>query len=140
MKTLFQLHGRLQEDCIELGRFELCRLLLMNDSQYPWFILVPEVADVREIYHLNKSQRDLLNEESCYLAEQLAKLYRADKMNVAVIGNIVPQLHVHHIVRYRDDKAWPAPVWGKFPAIPYNQEQIEQTRALLAGHLALQPG
>ncbi|MGZ4978519.1 MAG: HIT domain-containing protein [Methylobacter sp.] len=120
----FQLHPRLEQDCIAIGRFELCRLLMMNDSQYPWFILVPERADLQEIYQLSKAERELLAEESSYLAENLAALYKADKMNIAAIGNMVPQLHIHHIVRYQADKAWPAPVWGKFDAVPYSERQI----------------
>ena len=120
----FQLHPQLEKDCIDLGRFDLCRLLLMNDNQYPWFILVPEIADIQEIYQLSKPQRSRLQEESCYLAEQLARLFDADKMNIAAIGNLVPQLHVHHVVRYRTDKAWPAPIWGKFSAAPYSNEQL----------------
>jgi diadenosine tetraphosphate (Ap4A) HIT family hydrolase len=124
---LFQLHPRLKQDCIAIGRFELCQLLMMNDSLYPWFILVPERADVQEIYQLSKTERQLLAEESSYLAEKLAALYQADKMNIAAIGNIVPQLHIHHIVRYQIDKAWPAPVWGKFTAVPYTEKQIADT-------------
>ncbi|MCX7102702.1 MAG: HIT domain-containing protein [Methylobacter sp.] len=120
----FQLHPRLAEDCISIGQFELCRLLMMNDSQYPWFILVPKRPELQEIYQLNKAERALLTEESSYLAESLAKLYKADKMNIAAIGNLVPQLHIHHVVRYQIDKAWPAPVWGKFAAVPYNEQQI----------------
>lgn len=122
----FQLHPQLQKDCILLGRLELCQLLLMNDSQYPWFILVPEIGDIREIYQLTPTDRSLLQEESCQLAERLARLFKADKMNVAAIGNLVPQLHIHHIVRYRLDKAWPAPVWGKFDSIPYTEHHLEE--------------
>jgi diadenosine tetraphosphate (Ap4A) HIT family hydrolase len=120
----FQLHPRLQQDCISIGRFELCRLLMMNDNQYPWFILVPEIADITELYQLDKIQRAVFMEESCYLAEQLAALFQADKMNIANIGNMVAQLHIHHIVRYQTDIAWPAPVWGKFTSVPYTNEQI----------------
>jgi len=120
----FELHPRLQQDCIEVGRFDLCRLLMMNDSQFPWFILVPEKPGLEEIYQLDKADRALLIEESCALASTLAALYRADKMNIAAIGNLVPQLHIHHIVRYRTDKAWPAPIWGKFDSIPYHEEEI----------------
>jgi diadenosine tetraphosphate (Ap4A) HIT family hydrolase len=98
----------------------------MNDSQFPWFILVPEIGDIREIYQLAPTDRSLLQEESCQLAERLAGLFKADKMNVAAIGNLVPQLHIHHIVRYRLDKAWPAPVWGKFDAVPYTEHQLEE--------------
>ena len=122
--SLFQLHERLQQDCIAIGRFNLCQLLMMNDSQYPWFILVPERANIKEIYQLNSLDRQLLSEESCSLAEKLAELFKADKINIAAIGNLVPQLHVHHIVRYETDKAWPAPVWGKFDAQPYTEHQI----------------
>jgi diadenosine tetraphosphate (Ap4A) HIT family hydrolase len=97
---------------------------MMNDSQYPWFILVPERANLKEIYQLNKVERALLIEESSYLAENLADLYKADKMNIAAIGNLIPQLHIHHVVRFQSDKAWPAPVWGKFAAVAYTEQQI----------------
>ena len=123
----FELHPRLAQDCFSLGRFELCRLLLMNDIQYPWFVLVPEKPAIAELYQLSEDERRLFIDESCYLAENLAALYNADKMNVAAIGNIVTQLHVHHVVRFRNDKAWPQPVWGKFDAVPYTQEQLQGT-------------
>jgi diadenosine tetraphosphate (Ap4A) HIT family hydrolase len=129
----FQLHPRLQQDCICIGRFDLCQLLMMNDSQYPWFILVPEIANVTELYQLDKVQRILLMEESCYLAENLAELFNADKMNVANIGNMVSQLHIHHVVRYQTDIAWPAPVWGKFAPVSYTDAQITELKARLAG-------
>lgn len=122
----FQLHPQLAKDCIDIGRFDLCRLLMMNDSQYPWFILVPEIENIREIYQLSKPQRGQLQEESCYLSEQLTRMFSADKMNIAAIGNLVSQLHVHHVVRYRTDKAWPAPIWGKFSVIPYPDEQRDE--------------
>ncbi|MFI3156399.1 MAG: HIT domain-containing protein [Methylococcaceae bacterium] len=134
---IFHLHPRLEQDCIAVGRFELCRLLMMNDSQYPWFILVPERTDLQEIYQLSKEERELLTEESSYLAENLAALYRADKMNIAAIGNKVPQLHIHHIVRYRTDKAWPAPVWGKFDAVPYTERQIADNLVRIKDQLGI---
>ncbi|MGR8981360.1 MAG: HIT domain-containing protein [Gammaproteobacteria bacterium] len=137
MTDPFQLHPRLKQDGIEIGRLELCRLLMMNDSLYPWFILVPERADVTEIYQLNKSDRLLLAEESSFVAENLAQLYRADKMNIAAIGNMVPQLHIHHIVRYKTDKAWPAPVWGKFESVPYTPQQIGGHTARVKAQLNL---
>jgi diadenosine tetraphosphate (Ap4A) HIT family hydrolase len=133
----FQLHPRLEQDCIAIGRFELCRLLMMNDSQYPWFILVPERTDLREIYQLSKADRQLLTEESSYLAENLALIFKADKMNIAAIGNMVPQLHIHHIVRYQTDKAWPAPIWGKFDAVPYTEQQIAEILAQTKEQLRL---
>jgi len=133
----FTLHPRLKQDCIAIGRFELCRLLMMNDSQYPWFILVPERANLQEIYQLSKADRELLTEESSYLAENLAELYKADKMNIAAIGNMVPQLHIHHVVRYRVDKAWPAPVWGKFAAEPYTDRQIADNLTRIKAQLGM---
>lgn len=133
----FLLHKQLQNDCITLGKLDLCRVLLMNDNQFPWFILVPEVTDIMEIYQLNRAQRGLLMEESCMLAVKLQAIYSADKINIAAIGNIVPQLHVHHVVRFRDDKAWPAPVWGKLPAIAYAPQDLEFTVSQITGALNL---
>ncbi len=127
----FQLHPRLQQDSIELGRFKLSRLLLINDSQYPWFVLVPERTAISEVYQLSAQEQIVLQQESSFLAENLAKIYQADKMNIAAIGNRVPQLHIHHIVRYKNDIAWPAPVWGKFDVLPYTEQAIEKTKALL---------
>ncbi len=127
----FQLHPRLEQDCIEIGRFKLSRLLLMNDSQYPWCILVPERTGITEVYQLQELDRQLLQQESCFLSKKLAEIYNADKMNIATIGNIVPQLHIHHIVRYRSDKTWPAPVWGKFNALPYTTKQINENLSIL---------
>ena len=137
MTTLFQLDPRLTQDCIVIGRFDLCQLLMMNDSQYPWFILVPEKADIKEIYQLSQSERNTLIEESSTLAENLAILYNADKMNVAAIGNLVPQLHIHHVVRYQTDIAWPAPIWGRFAAIPYSEQQIIDNIALVKKQLKI---
>ena len=133
----FQLHERLQQDCIAIGRFSLCQLLMMNDQQFPWFILVPERAYIKEIYQLNAADRQLFSEESCYLAENMAELFNADKMNVAAIGNMVPQLHIHHIVRYQTDKAWPAPVWGKFTAQAYTEQQIIELIAKVKAQLKI---
>jgi len=118
---MFEIHPQLRRDCFDVGRFDLCRLLLMNDSRYPWLILVPERAGMSEIYQLPEAEQIQLMRESCRLAQSMATVFRADKMNVAAIGNLVPQLHIHHIVRHRDDPAWPAPVWGRFEARPYDE-------------------
>jgi len=119
----FQLHPRLEQDCFTVGQFALSQLLMMNDCQYPWFILVPRRADITEIYRLAEADRQMLLAESCLLAEKLEEIYRPDKLNVATIGNLVPQLHMHHVARYRSDKAWPAPIWGKLPAQPYDRQK-----------------
>lgn len=107
----------------------------MNDRQFPWFILVPELPGLSEIHHLSRDGRLQLMVESCYLAENLAAMYKADKMNVASLGNMVPQLHIHHIVRYRSDNAWPGPVWGAMDAIPYSIQEIRENIKLLQTHL-----
>ena len=125
----FQLHPRLQQDSIEIGQFTLSQLRLINDSQYPWFILVPERKDVSEIYQLSEKDQQQLQQESSLLTKTLVEIYQADKMNIAAIGNIVPQLHIHHIVRYKNDIAWPAPVWGKFDSIPYTGKQLEKIKS-----------
>jgi diadenosine tetraphosphate (Ap4A) HIT family hydrolase len=126
---MFNLHPQLQQDCIELGRFELCRLLLLNDSRYPWCVLVPQRDGIREIHELEADDQRLLLEESVRLGRFLEQEFRAHKLNVAALGNMVPQLHVHHIVRYSHDRAWPRPVWGLGEAIPYSPGGLEEMRA-----------
>jgi len=120
----FSLHPRLAADCIVIGDFALSTVLLMNDSRYPWCILVPRRADAREIYQLNPIDRQQLLDESCLLAETMTRLYQPDKLNIAAIGNLVPQLHVHHVARFQTDAAWPAPVWGKLPALAYGNDEL----------------
>lgn len=121
---MFELHSQLQADCIPVGDFPLCRLLLLNDRQYPWLVLVPRRAELREVFELAEADRAQFHRESDLLAQVLSETFKADKMNVAALGNMVPQLHVHHIVRYRQDPAWPAPVWGKLPAVPYAENEL----------------
>ncbi len=118
------LHQQLLEDCLVLGSFPLCRLLLMKDANYPWFILVPDRDDLSEIHHLSGEDQLQLIKESAFLSEVLEEVFRADKINIASLGNMVPQLHVHHVVRYKDDMAWPSPVWGKHPAREYTEELL----------------
>lgn len=126
------IHQQLASDCVLLGNFPLCHLLLMNDSQYPWFILVPDRVDIREIFQLDDNDRRQLLEESCLLSEFLIETYAGDKLNIAALGNQVPQLHLHHIVRYASDAAWPAPIWGKSPPQAYSPGAIDEIRTLLA--------
>lgn len=123
---MFKLHEQLEKDCIELGQFELCTLLLMNDSSYPWFILVPERENVSEIYELSDEDQLLLSKESNFLALILKNYFYADKINIAALGNVVPQLHMHHIARYHEDRSWPAPVWGKHEAVKYEEDELNK--------------
>ncbi|MBN7119294.1 HIT domain-containing protein [Pseudomonas sp. GD03721] len=128
---MFALDSRLQQDCLLVGDFALSRLLLMNDAHYPWFILVPRREEVSELFQLDAADQRQLWQETTLLAETLKDTFAADKMNVATLGNVVSQLHMHVIVRRRDDIAWPAPVWGRHPAQPYEASQVEQIIARL---------
>ena len=133
---MFTLDPRLQQDTLVVGDFALCRLLLMNDAQFPWFILVPRREEMSEVFQLDIADQRLLWQETSELAETLKDTFAADKMNVANLGNMVSQLHMHVIVRRRDDAVWPAPVWGKLPAQPYSAEQLAAVMAKLRMALA----
>ncbi|WP_426117794.1 HIT domain-containing protein [Pseudomonas sp. DSP3-2-2] len=121
---MFVLDSRLQADTVLIGDFSLCQLLLSNDSNYPWFVLVPKRPDINEIFELALEDQLQLWQETTVLAAILNKLFAADKMNVAALGNVVSQLHMHVIARRHSDPAWPAPVWGKHPAQPYTAQQV----------------
>ncbi len=128
-----EIHPQLLQDCVVIGRFPLCHLLLMKDANYPWLILVPDRDDISEIFQLSPQDQQQLIRESSQLAEILAAKFQADKINIAALGNMVPQLHIHHVVRYRDDLAWPAPIWGAVPAKPYAESELsEQIRKVKA--------
>ncbi len=135
---MFALDSRLAQDTLLLGDFSLCRLLLMNDAQYPWFILVPRREEVSELFQLDAADQQALWQEATSLAETVKDTFGADKMNIATLGNMVGQLHMHVIARRRDDAAWPAPVWGKHPAKPYSQGQVaairDKLRLVLTDH------
>jgi diadenosine tetraphosphate (Ap4A) HIT family hydrolase len=132
---MFELHPQLKKETLTVGNFPLCLLLLMNDINYPWFILVPRRARIREIFELSQVDQQQLLKESSQLSRVLSTFFLADKMNIAALGNMVPQLHIHHIVRYRNDRAWPNPVWGLFPAHPYSVRALRETCSGLIDHL-----
>ncbi|WP_026374662.1 HIT domain-containing protein [Aestuariibacter salexigens] len=123
----FTLDQRLQNDCLHVCDLSLCRVLLMNDCQYPWLILVPRVADIAEIIDLTEQQQQTLWRESAQASRVLQSLYSPDKLNVAALGNVVAQCHVHHIARFHHDPAWPAPVWGQHPVTPYAEDELAAT-------------
>ena len=136
-ETLFNLHPQLAADSIELADFPLCKLLLCNDSAYPWFILVPKIADITEIYQLDWQQQQQLLNESSLLSELLMQVFSGDKMNVAALGNVVEQLHVHHVVRFKADAQWPKPIWGQQPTTPYSEAAIASLKEKLIPQLAI---
>lgn len=133
---MFSLDQRLREDSYVIGRFPLSLLLLSRDANYPWCILVPERENTYELYHLSEEDQQQLIGESSRLAEVMDSVFDADKMNIATLGNVVPQLHLHHIARYKDDPAWPAPIWGAVPARAYEPEPLKSRVEKLMNALA----
>lgn len=118
----FILHPQLAADTFMIGDWPLCRLLRMNDRSYPWLILVPKIADIREIIDLGASDRQRLMSEIAQASLALRHLLTPDKINVAALGNVVPQLHVHIIARFTNDPAWPRPIWGVKQTAPFDAE------------------
>ena len=131
----FSLDLRLEKQSLFVCKLELCELRMINDQNYPWFILVPRLNNVREIYELSEFPRGVLEREIFCISKALAGHFNAFKTNIAALGNLVAQLHIHIIIRYETDKSWPEPVWGKFPAAPYSraqvQERVETVRKLI---------
>ena len=131
MSSAFTLHPRFAADTIALGDWPLCRLLMMNDARFPWVILVPAGPDLREIHDLPPPERATLIEETARASALMQQAFKADKMNVAALGNQVPQLHIHIIARFAADPAWPNPVWGRGTARPMSEaEKTERIRLL----------
>ena len=99
----------------------------MNDSQYPWLILVPAQPNIKEIYELSLGDQSQLMSELCRASLALSKLLSPDKINIGALGNLVPQLHIHVIARFRIDAAWPNAVWGSHSPIPYKPQKLKET-------------
>ena len=128
---MIKLHPQLEKDCIIIGEFTLCSLLLLNDANYPWFILLPNRDNITEIHQLATADQQQLLKESMFFSQCLEKAFHPDKLNIAALGNIVPQLHIHHIARFITDASWPAPVWGKVTPITYTNTQLRDTKKQL---------
>jgi len=128
---MFVLDPRLRRDTLPVGAFALSELLLMNDARYPWCILVPRLENASEIFHLSAAQQAQWWQETHMVAQRMHTHFRADKMNIATLGNSVNQLHMHVIARSRDDDAWPAPVWGKHPVMAYTEAQAAERLSAL---------
>jgi diadenosine tetraphosphate (Ap4A) HIT family hydrolase len=122
--TNFILHPQLENDSALVIELTLCMVRLINDANYPWLILVPQVADISDVIDLSDDQQQILWQESAMVSRALKHLFAPDKLNVAALGNMVPQLHLHHIVRYQNDVSWPKPIWGQFASKAYSDEQL----------------
>ncbi len=126
MRENFKLDEQLELDTVSISNWALCQVLLRNDNNYPWLILVPRRADIIEIYELSSEDQVQLIEEISQVSKIFKSFTNADKINIAAFGNIVSQLHVHIIARYRNDPAWPQVVWGKTPSNPYENAQLSE--------------
>lgn len=127
----WHLHPQLADDTHPIAQFKLCELRLMDDANHPWLILVPRVEDAVELIDLDEAQQIELMREIAVASRALQHAFSPHKLNVAALGNLVPQLHVHVIARFREDIAWPRPVWGMATAQPYSPEAlVRRIRAL----------
>jgi len=125
---------KLEKDTFYVKKMVLSHLLLMNESRFPWLILVPDRPGIREIYELNIKDRVHLLHESEKVSRFLMDEYKPDKLNVAALGNVVPQLHIHHIARFSSDALWPDPVWGKLTPSPYSEGKKQDLLARLTDY------
>ncbi|NVJ59539.1 MAG: HIT family protein [Gammaproteobacteria bacterium] len=123
---MFRLDEKLSKDCDLVTELHFCQLLLMNDKQYPWLILVPKVSDIEEVYELTREQQHNLWDEVAETSKALKQIFNPDKLNIGALGNIVRQLHVHVVARFKEDIAWPGPVWGAHPPKAYPQDEKEK--------------
>lgn len=132
----FQLHPRLAADTHLLGSSGYSMLLLMNNARVPWFIQVPKTA-VLELHRLPLSLRAAIREETDAIATFVEAHFRPDKLNIATIGNLVPQLHIHVIGRFEGDDCWPAPVWGRLEPQDYDDAELGRIRTLVRQDLGI---
>ena len=131
----FELDPRLEADTLPLADLPLCRALLMNDARYPWVVLVPRVPSVSEVFELSQAEQAQLWQEATQLGAAMKEGFQGDKLNIATLGNVVSQLHIHLVVRYTDDASWPAPVWGNGTPKPYELAQQGERREQLLAHI-----
>jgi len=128
---MFQLHPQLAADTVPVATWALCEVLLINDSNYPWLVLVPARAGMRDLDDLAPEDQARATAEINRASKALKALFAPDKINVAALGNMVPQLHIHVIARFAHDPAWPQPVWGAVPASPYAPGEMDARVAVL---------
>jgi diadenosine tetraphosphate (Ap4A) HIT family hydrolase len=133
----WSLHPQLQQDTETLGDLALSRLLVSNDANYPWLLLVPRRPGASEIVDLDMADQRQLMAEIAAVSHALKAVTLCDKLNIAAIGNMVPQLHVHIVARRRDDPAWPKPVWGAVPARGWDAAGRERLVTALRGKIGL---
>ncbi|GBU17190.1 MULTISPECIES: HIT family protein [Methylobacterium] len=121
----FSLDPRLAADTVPVGDLPLCSVLMMDDRRFPWLVLVPRRLGLREVTDLSEDDARLLWEETRLAARVAQALWRPDKVNVASLGNVVGQLHMHVVARFASDAAWPGPVWGHGSREPFPAHTLE---------------
>jgi len=121
----WSLHPQLQKDTIDIGDLPLCRVLVIKDANYPWLLLVPRRPDMVEIIDLDEVAQGQLMTEITRVARAVKEITKCDKLNIAALGNAVPQLHVHIIARRKTDAAWPRPVWGVVPPLAHDAAEVQ---------------
>ena len=131
MSTSFDIHSQLLADCEQLGNLDLCSVLLMRDARFPWLILVPRINGLRDLHDLPARHREPLFTEIEITSEALRSYTSADKINVAALGNMVPQLHIHVIGRRKDDAGWPGPVWSAGPTTTLEGPELQERASAL---------
>jgi diadenosine tetraphosphate (Ap4A) HIT family hydrolase len=119
----FRLASRLEADSDFLVDWPLCQVRLMDDARFPWLILVPRRPGLEEWSELRAEDSGQLAEEIGKAGQALARMFAPTKVNVATLGNIVRQMHVHVVARFETDAAWPGPVWGQGARVPYQSAQ-----------------
>ena len=124
MPAAWTLHPQLERDTASFGDLPLSRVLVINDANFPWLLLVPRRPDMVDLIDLDEVEQAQLMTEITRVARALREVTKCDKLNIAALGNAVPQLHVHIIARFRTDVAWPKPVWGAAPARAYDREEL----------------
>ena len=121
----WSLHPQLAKDTIDIGDLPLSRVLVIKDANYPWLLLVPRREGAVEIIDLDEVAQAQLMTEITRVSRALKEITKCDKLNVAALGNVVPQLHVHIIARRTSDVAWPRPVWGVAPPVPHDPQEVQ---------------
>ena len=133
----FHLHPQLAQDTTMIGHFPLCLVLLHRDTVAPWIILVPKRLEMKELHHLPMGDQQQFLIESQAVNQALEAIFQPDKINLGALGNLVPQLHIHHIARFSNDMAWPGPIWGNTKGVFRSEEEQERMQMKVSSLLSL---
>ena len=137
--SAWSLNSQLKKDTIDIGDLPLSRVLVIKDAHYPWLLLVPRRPEIVEIIDLNEVEQAQLMTEISRVARALKEITKCEKLNIAALGNMVPQLHVHIIARRSSDAAWPRPVWGVMPPLAHDAEEVQRFISALRRKIWLAP-